>query len=122
MRSLRRGGLSGGSSLVAFLFVSSIVILLSSNVAAVSTMSGPTTLSSTTFVSAPPTGASQPDDLALSTTPGLDNGQPVIWTEYQNGIQPNGAAGSPGGATQSDVVGYDLSTGAVCLLYTSRCV
>ena len=113
MRSLGKGRVSGGSFLVAFLLVSSIGILLSSHFAAASPMSGPATLPSTTFVSAPPAGASQPDDLTLSTTPGLDHGQPVIWTEYQNGIQPNGTARSPGGATQSDVVGYDLSTGAV---------
>lgn len=37
----------------------------------------------------------------------------MIWTAYQNGINPDGTPGTPGGPTQSTVVGYDASSGAL---------
>jgi hypothetical protein len=65
------------------------------------------------LVSAPPSGDKGPDDIALLSTPSLNGGNPVVWTAYQNGIQANGTAGSLGGPTQSTIVGYDASTGAL---------
>jgi len=44
---------------------------------------------------------------------GLDGGRTVIWTAYQNGINPDGTPGKPGGPTQSTVVGYDASSGVL---------
>jgi hypothetical protein len=44
---------------------------------------------------------------------GLDWGKALIWTAYQNGINPDGTPGTPGGPTQSTVAGYDPSTGAL---------
>jgi hypothetical protein len=73
----------------------------------------PTTLQGRMVVSAPPAGDKGPDDIALLTTPGLDNGMPMIWTAYQNGINADGTPGSPGGPTQSTVAGYDALTGAL---------
>jgi hypothetical protein len=75
--------------------------------------SSPTTLASTTFVAAPPAGASGPDDITDMALPGFDHGHLVVWTAFQNGINPNGTAGSLGGPTQSTVVGYDRNSGAV---------
>jgi hypothetical protein len=37
----------------------------------------------------------------------------VIWTAYQNGINPDGTPGTPGGPTASTVAGYDAHTGAL---------
>jgi hypothetical protein len=73
----------------------------------------PTTLQGRMVVSAPPAGDKGPDDIALLATPGLDNGMPMIWTAYQNGINADGTPGAPGGPTQSTVAGYDASTGAL---------
>jgi hypothetical protein len=73
----------------------------------------PTTLHSSLFVSAPPPGATGPDDLTELATPGLDHGRAVIWTAYQNHINPNGTPGKPGGPTMSTVVGYDRASGAI---------
>ena len=100
------------SSVIVFLLVSSIVLVSLPSLASASTVTGPSTLPSTTFVPAPPAGAKGPDDITLMATPGLDGGQEVIWTAWQNGVQPNGTAGSAGGPTQSTVAGYDLATGA----------
>jgi hypothetical protein len=44
---------------------------------------------------------------------GLDGGKPLIWTAFQNGINPDGTPGTTGGPTQSTVAGYDPSTGAL---------
>lgn len=63
------------------------------------------------LVSAPPTGAKGPDDITYLATPSLDWGRPLVWTAYQNGINPNGTAGSPGGTTNSTLVGYDPALG-----------
>jgi hypothetical protein len=75
--------------------------------------SAPTTLPSTTFVSAPPSGATGPDDITELALPGFDHGRTVIWTAYQNGIDPNGSPGTSGGPTMSTVVGYDRASGAI---------
>ena len=74
--------------------------------------SGPSLLASTTLVPTPPTGATGPDDLTTLAIPGFDGGTPVLWTEYQNGVMPDGSP-SPTGATQSTLVGYDTTTGAL---------
>jgi hypothetical protein len=78
---------------------------------------GAATLPSTTLVPAPPAGASGPDDITNFATPGVDGGLPVIWTEYQNGVNPDGTPG-PGGATNSTVAGYDATTGALVKTFT----
>jgi len=77
------------------------------------TSAGPGTLPSKTFVAAPPPGAKGADDITSLATPGLDGGRLVIWTAYQNGINPDGTPGTPGGPTQSTVAGYDAKTGAL---------
>ncbi|MDA4118172.1 MAG: hypothetical protein OK455_07495 [Thaumarchaeota archaeon] len=68
---------------------------------------------SSTFVSTPPPGAKGPDDITLLPTKGLDGGKALIWTAFQNGINPDGTPGAPGGPTQSTVAGYDPSTGTL---------
>ncbi|MCI4357641.1 MAG: hypothetical protein L3J99_01170 [Thermoplasmata archaeon] len=68
---------------------------------------------STTFVAAPPSGAAGPDDITELAVHGLDHGRAVIWTAYQNGINPDGTAGKTGGPTASTVVGYDRVSGAI---------
>jgi hypothetical protein len=73
----------------------------------------PATLPGTTFVAAPPPGAKGPDDITALASQGVDNGSLVIWTAYQNGINPDGTPGTPGGPTQSTVAGYDAKTGAL---------
>ncbi len=77
------------------------------------TSTGPGTLPGTTFVAAPPAGAKGADDITPLATPGLDGGRLVIWTAYQNGINPDGSPGTPGGPTQSTVAGYDAKTGTL---------
>lgn len=71
------------------------------------------TLNSSTFVASPPPGATGPDDITALAVPGVDHGHLVIWTAYQNGVNPNGTAGSKGGPTWGTVVGYDSATGAI---------
>src|SRR5580692_4511051 len=107
MHFLVQNKASGRTSLVVFLLASSIGLLVLSSVTSVSSASqtGPATLPSKTFVAAPPTGAQGPDDITLLAVPGVDGGQPVIWTAFQNGIGTNGSAGKPGGPTQSTVAG-----------------
>jgi len=77
------------------------------------TSAGPGTLPGTTFVAAPPTGAKGPDDITPLASQGTDGGQLMIWTAYQNGINPDGTPGTVGGPTQSTVAGYDAKTGAL---------
>jgi hypothetical protein len=74
--------------------------------------SGPSTLPGTTLVPAPPTGATGPDDLTSLAVPGVDGGLPVLWTDFQNGVNPDGTPGT-GGATNSTVAGFDASTGTL---------
>jgi hypothetical protein len=78
-------------------------------------LAGPTTLPQTTFVSAPPTGATGPDDITHLATPGLDHGHAMIWTAFQNGVNPNGTPGKPGGLAHSTVAGYDRTTGKLVM-------
>jgi len=101
--------------LVIVLLVTSIGLAILPNVAASSSTStgGPSTLPSTALVSAPPAGAKGPDDITLMAVRGLDGGKALIWTAYQNGINPDGTPGAPGGPTQSTVAGYDPSTGSL---------
>ena len=44
---------------------------------------------------------------------GLDGGRTVIWTAYQNGINPDGTPGTLGGPMQSTVAGYDAASGVL---------
>jgi hypothetical protein len=74
--------------------------------------SGPSLLPSTTLVPTPPAGTTGPDDLTTLAIPGFDGGTAVLWTEYQNGVMPDGSP-SPTGATQSTLAGYDTTTGAL---------
>lgn len=103
------------TSLVLVLLAPSIVLTILPSVTAVSSSSGggPSTLPGTTLVPAPPTGAKGPDDITILATKGLDGGKALIWTAFQNGINPDGTAGTTGGPTQSTVAGYDPSTGAL---------
>jgi hypothetical protein len=64
-------------------------------------------------VSAPPTGSKGPDDITRMAVHGLENGRELIWTAFQNGINPDGTPGVSGGPVQSTVAGYDPSTGAL---------
>jgi hypothetical protein len=73
----------------------------------------PKTLPGSVFVSSPPSGAKGPDDITYLSTPSLDWGRPLVWTAYQNGINPNGTPGTPGGPTNSTVVGYDPALGVL---------
>jgi hypothetical protein len=102
--------------MVIVLLVSSIGFAILPSVAASSSSSGsggPSTLPGTTLVSSPPTGAKGPDDIAVMAVRGLDGGKALVWTAFQNGINPDGTPGTPGGPTQSTVAGYDPSTGAL---------
>jgi len=102
--------------MVIVLLVSSIGFAILPSVAASSSSSGsggPSTLPVTTLVSAPPTGGKGPDDIAVMAVRGLDGGKALVWTAFQNGINPDGTPGTPGGPTQSTVAGYDPSTGAL---------
>jgi hypothetical protein len=107
----------GRVSLIIALLASSISFAILPSVAAAPSSSsgpgGPGTLPSTTFVAAPPAGATGPDDITQMAIARLDGGRTVIWTAYQNGINPDGTPGTPGGPTQSTVVGYDASSGAL---------
>jgi hypothetical protein len=72
---------------------------------------GPTYLPSSPFVSGPPKGSSQPDDLTVYPG-GIGAGaHPTLWTEWQNHVNPDGTPSSPGGLTYSNVTAYDLLTG-----------
>jgi hypothetical protein len=74
---------------------------------------GPSTLPALSFVGTPPPGAKGPDDITSLALKGVDNGNPVVWTAFQNGINPDGTPGAPGGPVQSTVAGYDAQTGAI---------
>jgi hypothetical protein len=73
----------------------------------------PMTLPNSTLVSAPPAGAKGPDDITWLASDGLDWGRPVVWTAYQNGVNPDGTPGTPGGTTNSTVAGYDPALGVL---------
>jgi hypothetical protein len=65
------------------------------------------------FVASPPPGATGPDDITRLATEGVDGGRALIWTAYQNGINPDGTPGTPGGPTKSTVAGYDPINGTL---------
>lgn len=71
------------------------------------------TLPAVPFVSGPPAGAKGPDDITRLAIDGLDQGRAVIWTAFQNGINPDGTPGKTGGPTRSTVVGYDGHSSAL---------
>ncbi len=73
---------------------------------------GPATLPSAPLVSgAPvPVATGGPDDLArLPLQPGV--GPSLIWTQWQNNVNPDGTPGVPGGALNSTLAGYDPISG-----------
>jgi hypothetical protein len=72
---------------------------------------GPGLLPGVTFVASPPPGASGPDDITRLGSKGVDGGRDLIWTAYQNGINPDGTPGTPGGPTKSTIAGYDPMDG-----------
>jgi hypothetical protein len=74
---------------------------------------GSATLTSLPFLATGPTGAKGPDDITSLAVDGLDGGRAVIWTAFQNGINPDGTPGTTGGPTQSNVAGVDPVTGAL---------
>jgi hypothetical protein len=63
------------------------------------------------LVAAPPSWAKGPDDLTQLSVHGLDSGRALIWTEFQNGIDPNGSPSYIGGPTQSEIAGFDPLNG-----------
>ncbi|MGI0129638.1 MAG: hypothetical protein ACREDE_01635 [Thermoplasmata archaeon] len=69
------------------------------------------------FVAGPPPKESGADDITEISIPDFDHGHPVIFTEYQNRINPIGTPSSPGGPTQGTVAGYDEFTGQLVGLY-----
>jgi hypothetical protein len=75
--------------------------------------SGPGTLPQLTFAAKAPTGAKGPDDITRLAVEGLNGGKPLIWTAFQNGINPDGTPGTTGGPTRSTVAGFDPSTAAL---------
>lgn len=58
------------------------------------------------FTTAPPGGATGPDDLTRLAVEGVDGGRPVLWTAFQNGAPADGSA-----PANSTVTGYDEATG-----------
>jgi len=98
------------------LFASSVGLFVLPGVSAFSSsavVSGPSTLPSTTLVASGPNGVVGPDDLTRLAVNGMDHDRGMIWTEWQNGVQPNGTAGSPGGPNYSTITAFDPITGAV---------
>jgi hypothetical protein len=53
----------------------------------------------------------------MSSSAGLNGGLPVLWTEWQNAVNPDGTPG-PGGATHSTVTGFDAATGKLMATYS----
>jgi hypothetical protein len=78
-----------------------------------SVVTGPGMLPGMIFVAGPPVGATGPDDITRLATPGVDKGRALIWTAYQNGINPDGTPGTPGGPTKSAIAGYDPIDGTL---------
>lgn len=113
MISLSKSRIIGSTYVVFLLVASSIGLLISPGPSVSFASGGSNTLPSTTFVAAPPAGSKGPDDITILSVPGVDGGRAVIWTAYQNGIQANGSAGTPGGQTQSTIAGYDKSSGSL---------
>lgn len=72
---------------------------------------GPMYLPSSPFVTGPPKGSSQPDDLTLYPGDMGAGEDATVWTEWQNHVNPDGTPSSPGGLNYSNVTAYDLVTG-----------
>ncbi|MCI4353009.1 MAG: hypothetical protein L3K14_06440 [Thermoplasmata archaeon] len=104
-------------TLVGLLAVASLGLLFLPSAAAGGPVahgtSNSVTLPGTTLVAAPPSGAKGADDITRLAVDGLDSGRGLVWTAYQNGVNPDGTPGSPGGPTQSTVAGYDSITGSL---------
>ncbi|MCI4347259.1 MAG: hypothetical protein L3J97_01405 [Thermoplasmata archaeon] len=104
-------------TLVGLLAVASFALLTLPSAAAAGLGTHPTggivTLPGTTLVPAPPTGAKGADDITVLAIEGVDSGRGLIWTAYQNGINPDGSPGSPGGPYHSTLAGYDPITGSL---------
>lgn len=94
---------------VSFLLLPALAV----GAVAPSVATGPHTLPSSVLVSAPPSGAKGPDDITSHSLKGDGTGAALIWTAYQNGINPNGTPGSTGGPTQSTIAGYNPVTGTL---------
>jgi hypothetical protein len=109
--------MSRRSSLWIVIATVSVILLMLPAVALISSSSstttsfGPSTLPSKTLVSAAPAGSKGPDDITMLAVPGLDSGKLLIWTAYQNGINPDGTPGTSGGPIRSTVAAYDAATG-----------
>jgi hypothetical protein len=117
MNDLSRGRILGPALLFVLIF-SSIGFLMGPSAAAVSQPSNGAVckndvLPDTRFVSAPPTGSKGPDDITRMAVNRFDNDRELIWTAFQNGINPDGTPGAPSGPVQSTVAGYDPYTGAL---------
>lgn len=72
-----------------------------------------TTVPSSTFVASAPAGLKGPDDLTSLPASCMVGTGMTLWTAYQNGINPNGSPGSPGGIDHSVVTGYAIPSGIV---------
>ncbi|MDA4127158.1 MAG: hypothetical protein OK452_08175 [Thaumarchaeota archaeon] len=118
---MNKSGTQPRPLLAVILFSSLIFLLASPGVFAFTptpaSATGPGTLSSKTFVSAPPTGTKGPDDITLMAIDGHDGERTLVWTNYQNGINPDGTPGTAGGPTKSTIAGYDLATGALVMTF-----
>ncbi len=113
-----RGFRVSASAIVFFvLAMSTIWIATTSGTSAPPSVAHPSdsstlgTLPEETLVASPPSGDSEPDDIAWLPAGHLDGGRPLIWTAFQNGINPNGTPGTPYGPDLSVVAGFDPSTG-----------
>ena len=104
-RRLRAGSMAIGTSIALLSVVGAA--------AGRSVVSDPGMLPGTIFVASPPAGATGPDDITRLATPGVDKGRALIWTAYQNGINPDGTPGTPGGPTKSAIAGYDPIDGTL---------
>ncbi|MCI4346354.1 MAG: hypothetical protein L3K07_06330 [Thermoplasmata archaeon] len=119
----RKASSAGRAALVVMLLASSAALLFlpaghangsaNSGAQSLATAAPHASLSGGTFVAAPPNGAKGPDDITSLAVDGVDHGRLVVWIAYQNGINPDGTPGKAGGPTQSTVVGYDASSGAL---------
>jgi hypothetical protein len=105
-----------GRTFIILLLASSLGLLMLTSVVFSSSANGsvgPSTLPGTMLVSTPPTASKGPDDITMLATPGLDGGKPLIWTEWQNGINPDGTRSCPTCPTASNVTAFDAMTGAL---------
>lgn len=71
------------------------------------------TVPSSTFVAGAPAGLKGPDDLTSLPGSCMVGTGVTLWTAYQNGINPNGTAGAPGGIDHSVVTGYAIPSGII---------